>query len=249
MLVENKFIYLSLPRCASTSFLITCLRNNIEIKHYDKFYVENMDRTIDLSLDNEKLADQLLHGHEKIVDLRTKFGYELPVVGIKRNRHDRFISLWKHLIDLTATLTHLYDPKVSEILSQLDIEDVLFFNSEDLIPEDKTKLADRFIEKSGVSEYINKNNYFHFRAIILITINPLSYFHNNDPNIIWFEYDKLYEFEKWVSEMLERPFKLEKSNSSQTFKCNLTISRDSFIRKYNEIYDYFDLPKNVTSLI
>ena len=70
MLVDNKFIYLSLPRCASTSFLITCLRNNINIKHYNDLYYGRMNETNDLSLDNEKLADQLLHGHEKLVDLR-----------------------------------------------------------------------------------------------------------------------------------------------------------------------------------
>lgn len=248
MLIEDKFIYLSLPRCASTSFLITCLRNDIEFKHYDKFYINNMDRTIDLSLDNEKLADQLLHGHEKITDLRSKFGYNIPVVGIKRNRHERFLSLWKHLVDLTANLPNLYHPEVSNILSELNADDVLFYKSEDLIKEDKVDVITEFIKRSGVSEFINYKNYEHFRTIGFITINPLSFYHNNDPNIVWFDYNNLSEFETWVSNIIDRPFKLEKSNSSKIFQTKLEVS-SNFIEKYDKIYNYFDLPKIQPSLI
>jgi hypothetical protein len=248
MLIEKKFIYLSLPRCASTSFLITCLRNDIKFEHHSDFYNNKMASTIDLNLDNEKLADQLLHGHEKIVDLKRKFGNELPVVGIKRDRYHRFLSLWKHLVDLTQTLTTLYDPQVSKILSTLDVESVLFFKTEDLIPEHKFNLVDEFIELSNISPYIGSQNYHHFSAIIHITINPLSYFHNNDPNIIWFNYENLKEFESWVSTKIERPFILEKSNSSKVFQTKLEIN-PNFRDKYDEIYNYFDLPKVKQSLI
>lgn len=248
MLIDNKFIYLSLPRCASTSFLITCLRNNIDFQHFDSFYINNMGSTIDLTLDNEKLADQLLHGHEKITHLKSKFGYDLPVVGVKRNRHERFLSLWKHLVDLTANLTNLYDPEVSKILSNLDAEDILFYKSEDLIKEDKVNVINEFIKRSGVSEFINNRNYEHFRTIGFITINPLSFYHNNDPNIVWFDYNNLSEFEKWVSDILDKPFKLEKSNSSKIFHTKLEVS-PNFRDKYDEIYNYFDLPKVQQSLI
>jgi hypothetical protein len=248
MLIENKFLYLSLPRCASTSFLITCLRNEINFRHYDDFYNNKMGPTINLNLDNEKLADELLHGHEKIIDLKKKFGYNLPVVGIKRDRHERFVSLWKHIVDLTYTLTQLYDPEVSKILSNLDVDTVLFFKTQDLVPENKLKLVDRFIELSGISPYIGSHNYQHISAIIHITINPLSYFHNNDPNIIWFDYENLGEFETWVSTKLERQFKLVKSNSSNRFNTNIIVE-PNFIKKYNEIYDHFDKPKTKFSLI
>jgi hypothetical protein len=35
MLIDKKFIFLSLPRCASTSFMITCLKNDILVEHFD----------------------------------------------------------------------------------------------------------------------------------------------------------------------------------------------------------------------
>jgi hypothetical protein len=248
MLIENKFIYLSLPRCASTSFLITCLRNDIDIKHYNDLYYGKMNETNDLSLDNEKLADQLLHGHEKLVDLRKKFGYEYPAVGIRRNKYERFLSLWKHIIDLTDNLNHLYSPEVSKILSNLTLEDVLFYKSEDLVIENKAELINQFINRNGLSDYINQQNYTHFLTMVFITINPLSFYHNNDPNIIWFDYNNLGEFEEWVSKTISRPFKLEKSNSSKTYKTNILINEE-FVRKYDEIYQYFDEPKKVISLI
>ena len=248
MLIENKFIYLSLPRCASTSFLITCLRNNIDFKHCDEIYYGKMLNTKDLDLDNEKLADQLLHGHEKLVDLRKKFGYEYPVVGIKRNRYERFISLWKHLIDLTDNIKELYNPEVSKILSEANINDVLFYNSEDLIVENKTELINRFIDKVGVSDYINDKNYSNFLTMVFIMINPLSFYHNNDPSIIWFDYNNLGEFENWVSETISKPFKLEKSNSSKQYKTKLKVDTE-FMKKYDEIYSYFDKPKISKSII
>ena len=36
MLVDNKFIYISLPRCASTSFMVSCIKSNIQINYADK---------------------------------------------------------------------------------------------------------------------------------------------------------------------------------------------------------------------
>lgn len=40
MLVENKFLFISLPRCASTSFYISCIKNELDIQHYNDFIDE-----------------------------------------------------------------------------------------------------------------------------------------------------------------------------------------------------------------
>ena len=37
MLVENKFLFISLPSCASTSFYISCIKNELDIQHYNDF--------------------------------------------------------------------------------------------------------------------------------------------------------------------------------------------------------------------
>mgnify|MGYP000865735466 CR=1 FL=1 len=77
MLVNNKFLFISLPRCASTSFYISCLRNGFDIKHFDQKFIDSAKDYINLNLDNEKLADKMSHTHEKINNLIEKFGNEL----------------------------------------------------------------------------------------------------------------------------------------------------------------------------
>jgi len=53
MLVENKFLFVNLPRCASTSFHISCLRSGFKIEHYGQSFVDNYHTPINLTLSNE----------------------------------------------------------------------------------------------------------------------------------------------------------------------------------------------------
>ena len=47
MLVGDKFIYINLPRCASTSFVISCIKRGISINHVrpkldnNEFYIKS----------------------------------------------------------------------------------------------------------------------------------------------------------------------------------------------------------------
>jgi hypothetical protein len=62
MLVDKKFIFISLPRWVSTSFMITCFKNNIPIEHCDyniDIQLSNIHNWEKLS--NDELADQLTH--------------------------------------------------------------------------------------------------------------------------------------------------------------------------------------------
>jgi hypothetical protein len=76
---------------------------------------------------------------------------------------------------------------------------------------------------------------------------PCSTWHQHHKKIIWFDIDKLYELEEWVSNKLNINFKLEKINSSKHFTGNLKMN-DNFIEKYNTIYDRFDLTKTIKTL-
>ena len=100
MLIDKKFIFLSLPRCASTSFMITCLKNDISVEHA----VSSNDNQLSKiegwqNMNNDELADTLSHFHEPLNNLQLKFGNEYQVISIRRNRYERFLSLWKHIID------------------------------------------------------------------------------------------------------------------------------------------------------
>lgn len=242
MLVDNKFIYLSLPRCASTSFYITCLKNNINIHHYSEDLVGKSNTDLDLTLDNETIADNIVHAHEKITNLKLKFGNGYEVISVKRNRHERFISLWKHVIDLIS----LRFPKhVFDIFKNIKVDELLFYTQDDLLSDaTKVQILDTFFKNNGLSGYDD----WYMKTIIYILINPTSYWHNNDSNIIWFDFDKMNELEEWVSDKLGKSFKLEKSNGSQHFDCNIQLN-EKFIDIYDSIYNFYDLPKQVKTLI
>ena len=242
MLVDNKFIALSLPRCASTSFYITCLRNNISVEHYDTYFYNKWVDAIDLNLNNEQLADIIVHGHESISDLRKKFGNDYDIIGIRRNRYERFISLWKHVIDLSKSDN---SPILNAKLEELTIDDILFYTTNDLISEQKRgEIVYQFALRNNLLEYMNDV----VKTMLYILITPISEYHKHDPKIIWFDFDKLYELENWVSNKLQKPFILEKSNGSQHFDCNLKLD-ENFVKLYDSIYDYYDSPKQIKTLL
>ena len=241
MLVENKFIYLNLPRCASTSFHISCLKYGLDIKYYDDIiHTLNPPKLIENS-DNELVADNLTHSHEKIINLRKKFGNELPVIAVKRDPYERYISLWKHIID---ELYRVGEFQTFEIFKSLTTNELLSYTENDLTSNEKKYAAIKeFFKKYNVP----KTNAY-VTAMIFMIMSPTSHYHNHDSSIIWFDIKKLYMLEDWVSNQLGFKFKLEKINSSQHFECSI-INDEKFKKKYDSIYKNYDNPKNTKSLI
>jgi hypothetical protein len=242
MLIENNFLFISLPRCASTSFYISCLRSELDVKHGEQKIIDKHNANIDLKLDNEYLADIMLHLHEGILNLKRHFGDQYEIIAIRRNRHERFISVWKHLIDM---IHFEHGEKYSTILQKLNVNDILFYKDTDIFTTEALRnTVSEFIKKIGMDEKYDT----YLGNMFEIIFRPTSYWHNNDPNITWFEFGKFDELEKWVSNKIGKPFKMEKSNGSQHFECNLKLD-DEFITRYNSIYDRYDIVKSNRTLI
>lgn len=241
MLVDNKFIYLSLPRCASTSFHISCIRYNFDIKHanpkFDKFY-KNDDLT---KLSNIQLAYDINHFHETVGELIEAFGKSYDIISVRRNRYDRYISYFNHCI---GELQRNGIFMIADTLLELNVDDILFYKSEDLISkESRFNLLNTFLKKIG---YLN----FHtsLESLLLPLFSPMSVYHSNNPNIIWFDFTNLKDLEEWVSLKAKKPFKLEMFGSSIDYKSNI-INDEYFVKKYNAIYDYYDFFKKENTLI
>lgn len=241
MLVENKFIYLNLPRCASTSFHIACIKYGLDIKYYDSiFHTLNPPKLNDED-DNELIADNLTHSHERLSSLQKKFGYELPVIAVKRNPYDRYISLWKHIID---ELYRIGEMKVFEIFKSLNVDELLAYSEFDITSnEKKYDYIKKFFKKHNVPR-----TDAYVTAMIYMIMSPTSHWHNHNKSIIWFDIKNIKELEEWVSKKLGFGFKLEKTNSSQHFDCSIE-NNDYFKKKYDSIYKNFDNPKSEKSLI
>lgn len=237
MLVDNKFIFLSLPRCASTSFHISCLRNDIDIK----FATLKKSADYNLNLSNEVLADNLMHRHEQLSILQDKFGNDIEIISIKRNRYDRFLSLWVHIID---EIYRIGMDSIADKISKLSLLDIL--------PENHTILESPKSIRNYTNQFFLKNNIdttnVYLYNIFEIGYTPTSYYHHHYIKIKWFDIDELDNLENWVSNKLNTSFKLEKINSSKHIKTNFKID-EQFIKKYEEIYNPFDLYKKNKTLI
>jgi hypothetical protein len=237
MLVDNKFIFLSIPRTASSSFHISCVRNNLEIKFAKE---SNNNQYYDLSLSNEDLIESVTHPHEPIHELDMTFGGNYDIISIKRDRHQRFLSLWKFVIQRSK----LYGGGVYKIVKSLTIDDILTFNPSKL---NKTEIRDDINLFLIKHDLINKVDEY-FRNLLFILWQPTVMWHNNNTRIIWFDFNNLNEMEEWVSNKLNKSFKLLNVNSSKGLDSNLTIY-DNFIENYNKIYNTFDLHKNEKTII
>jgi hypothetical protein len=244
MLVENKFIYISLPRCASTAFMASCVKQNLDIKHYNSNY--NMhNQLIYTQYDNinqinfQDFEIEFAHNHERVACLKEKFGYDYNVISVRRNKYERFISLWKHVLN---KFNGYGDLDTVNKLSNLTIDELLWYKTNDLqSAESVEEVIEIFIKKYKLN--IDEVG----REMLRILIFPYSKWHNHDPDIIWFDFNELYKLEEWVSNKLNIDFKLMNLNSSNHFDSKLELN-DGFKQKYDSIYLPYDEIKNVKTL-
>ena len=234
MLVDNKFIFISLPRCASTSFMISCLTQSITIQHHNQ-NIDNQYTNIDNKnlMDIEQLADRLTHLHEPLYLLQEKFGDKHEIISIRRNKYERFLSLWKHIID---ELFRIKKTDIADVFLKLTINDV--FNgvtSNDIVNTDnRYTFINNFLDKLKISK-----NEGYLINMLDILYTPILEWTNGDQNIIWFDFDNINELENWVSKKIGKDFKMVKTNSSQHFNCNIKINNE-FKEKYDNIYNVFE---------
>jgi hypothetical protein len=241
MLVDKKFIYIALPRCASSSFHWSCLKQGLEVENEEAEW-NTLNAKIDISkVENDKLMDVIMHGHEDVYKLRKKFGNKYDVISVRRNRHERFISLFKHTIHEFYRIGEI---EIYKKLVNLTLDEVLFFGTFDITSKAKRfEMISNFLKRLDLPA-----DHFYGLNIFDILYTPSSYWHMHDSDIIWFDFEKLYEMEEWVSNKIDKPFKLERTNGSQHFECKLELNED-FIKLYDSIYDYYDLPKNIKSIL
>jgi hypothetical protein len=263
MLIDNKFFYLSLPRCASTAFHYSCLVNDINVQTHNGEW-ESANSEIDFkNVDKLKLMNYIYHGHESIIDLQNKFGTQYPTIAVKRQRHERFYSLYKHVL---SDFQRLGFVKFYNVFSKLTLDELFFFKKENLLNKKERwniicdylidlKLIDEKIDidvtskfKKSDEEYFKTNTKGYAINMIDILLTPISLWTNNDPNIIWFDFNEMNKLEEWVANKIEKPFKLHSVNSSKHMECVITLD-DNFIKKYDSIYDYYDFPKLNKTLI
>jgi hypothetical protein len=257
MLIDNKFIYLSLPRRGSTSFHYSCILHGLTIQTLNDWSSVNSNVNF-TTIDESTIMDHILHGHDPLIELGKKFGFNYPVIAVKRDRHETFYSLYKHLL---FEFKRIGADEFYEYFKNIALDDLFFYKTEEILNKtdryniiseyliDKKLLSNPVKIPSGIKgERININSQEYIMNVIDLLITPSSYWHNNEPNVIWFDMKNLKVMEEWVSNMIQKPFVLKNVNSSKHMESKLELNSD-FIERYNNIYDFYDLPKSIKTLI
>jgi hypothetical protein len=244
MLIDNKFFYIPLPRCASTSFFATCVKENIKIETVrDWLSVDTQIKKFNIDINNlnyDTFPQQFRHAHEPLNLMIEKFGNH-ETISVKRNKYDRFISTWNHILHEM----HLHEhPYIFRKCLSLKLDDILFYKSENIVDSSSTQ--------NTINEFISRNSLEKIGEyginMIMILLKPASDYHHHNKDIIWFDFEKLWELENWVSNKLNRNFKLLKINSSSHYSGCLKLDAN-FMNKYDSIYEVYDVPKTQKSLI
>jgi hypothetical protein len=209
MLVGNKFLFLKIPRTGTTSFERSCFLANLEVKY-----------PTDQLLTHKRAAtgnSPLRHSHEPVSLIREVFGYDYPIVAIKRDELDRFISAWKYCIKNLEDV----DFEAAQILKQVDnktfIEawiEILGYSAQLNEVEKITAFVTYLV---GRSIPFNLN----FYSIFSQTLSGPSRWHENNPDILYFDFKNLGSLEKYVKENVDISYELIISNHTKTQKTNL----------------------------
>lgn len=253
MLVENKFIYISLPRRGSTSFHYSCLLNDFDIKNTGD-YSDIENSKIDFkNIDESNIMDHIVHGHVPLTELQEKFGTSYPIIAVYRDRHETFYSLFKHVI---FDLKRVGFSNISDHFANLSANELFFWNTNDLVSKKSRweKIAEYLYDrklldiKVPIPTKISMNSEEYVINILDIFLSPASVWHNHNKDINWFNINELHKMEKWISDITNKPFKIKNVNSSSHIDCKLKLD-NTFIKCYNDIYDFYDLPKTKNTLI
>lgn len=272
MLVENKFFFISLPRSASTAFTESCILSKFDIKYVDSrfdiiyendkvyqyvnvwhhdnknldapFYkVTNEKMEIDTNLFGKKFIISNLH--ERLIHMFDRFGYNYPIIAIKRQKLDRFISTFQKVLEIIYDLD---DKESYEKLKKVSHQDLFCFDR-NLILEEKFEE----ISKIVIDELkLNRKNEELLVGTLQLLFKPMSYYHNNNINIKWFDLydeDSLLEMEEWVKDITKKNFKLIKSNKTpKHIEHSLKITED-FKYFYDSIYSETENHKSLKTLL
>ena len=229
MLVEDSFIFLPIPRCATVSFESSLLEQGFKVKYYGNDLV---NRRID------KGQFPIFHSHHTITDLRklkpeVNQLREIECVSIYREPVDRFISAWKYV------LKNIKDVDENSYVTLKDIDNESFIKRMDSIistPFDLSKYStfDKFLGPFIGYDITNDPKFNNSRRVFEAVLTPPSRWHENDVTIRYFDIKHLESLEKYVKEMTNKDFKMNRVNDTHDIETSLVLNddlKDFYFRK------------------
>jgi len=211
MLVDNKFLFLKIPRTATVAFERSCFLAGLSIKYPSDDILAQ--RQADKGIEPRR------HAHQTISKLREYFGYDYPVIAIEREPLERFLSAWKYVIKFVSE----QHPEISKVLAQVSTEAFIdawqseIGYSSNLQDIEKCSNFFKRLVKGGLP--YNKNTYMIFTSVMT---GP-SRWHENDNSILYFNIKDNVALEQYVRSITGKPFEFIITNHTKTIDTNLCI--------------------------
>ena len=231
MVINNKIAFVGIPKNASWSVESTCKEYNFDLK-YSNILWENTMR---------ENGQKNKHIHTKIQSLIKTFGTDLDYVCIIRDSTDRLISAWKFFI------TQSYEVLDSFTLNKMKNKNNEFIinfiknNYNDFINsygdnDIKEKVFRKLIDELEFPEELKKNHRFvdRFSLHVLTFISQYNWVLNDRIKVREFHFDRINEFEDYMSEKFNVDFKLVHANQTKLDYCGITKTPEliEFVDKY-----------------
>ena len=217
MLIENKFVFVAVPKCATMSFEDACLKNNFTID-YSPYELYNRGMLNGVS--------PTTHSHVPITKLREIHGHNYPFVTIVREEVSRFVSAWKHTLKVIKNT----DIKFYNLLKNVSNDEFCYhfgnhFKNLKLTKESVILFLNQFSDK--------KKHEKHVIDIFMSVFTPTVEFTKNDTTLIKFSFEnELPQFEKWVSEKCGVDFRLSHINDTNDIETKLV--KDDFLINFHQ---------------
>jgi hypothetical protein len=227
--INNDLIWVSVPRCASTSIERSILNSPLIINHHRFGTAREYPK----------------HIHVKLSELYVNFG-KMETVVVKRNYFDRWISALQHVWNMYEIAGIKISVKWEDINNDFiynnftnDYVDSIYSIGE--MKTDLTKYDDiikmREFNKSIIYKFtknIPKNIDHTFNPLILL--QSQSYWVDNQKCTYEFDITEIDKFEKFISERYDIDFKVDRINKSHPIKNN--IIKDDKLKKW--VFDNFE---------
>lgn len=232
MVINNKVAFIPIPKNASWSVEDTCINYGFDLKYPSTLWQNSIKF-------NTKNTQK--HLHSTVESLIDTFGTNLEYVCIIRDSTDRFISAWKYFV---SAMVNDVNKDLGEKIKNKDNVFVMNFitkNYSDFINvynsfEIRKKLLTKLVTELGIAdEYTITDSFLKRYAMhIFSLVSQYQWILNDRVKVKEFKFDKLNEFEKYMSEKLDVDFKLIHANHNKLDYCavNKTPELIEFVNKY-----------------
>lgn len=232
MVINDSVVFIPIPKNASWSVEDTCIKYGFNLK-YPMVAWEN---EIKLGIKNPQK-----HAHASTSFLIDVFGTNYEYICIIRNSTDRFISAWKYFIE---AMIKEFPEEASTKLKKLDNKFIIDFFTENFIKfkaayssfDIRAELLEKLLTKIGLNKYYEIGKDFKKRYAIHI-LSFTSQYHWTESNLVnikKFDFNKLENFEKYLSDKFKVDFKLIHTNKSKLDYCAIEKTPEliEFVEKY-----------------